>query len=130
MAITAIRAVRNLLLNDVYFVRNQEQPNDTGGKGHALEVDPGAVLTCNMWIPWCRSQEDFDWHHKIIVVPVVNDQIPVVFNIWQEGDYVRYSRDGLFKSNGDLVPGNCTVGGDRSVEIVGDDAFNADLRFF
>jgi len=81
-----------------------------------------------MWIPWCVNQADFDNHHKIILVPVSNS-LPVIFSVWQQGDYVRYSRDGLFHQDGELVPGNCTVGGDRSVDIVGPDLAHADLVF-
>jgi hypothetical protein len=84
-----------------------------------------------MWIPWCVNQADFEWGHKILITPAVAaPPVPIFFAIWQEGDYVRYSLNGLFAKNGLLVPGNCTVGGDRSVEIVGPDVTHADLRFF
>jgi hypothetical protein len=130
MAITAIRSIRNLVGGSVYNVGNQEQPNDTGGRGHSLLVRSGSVVACNIWIPWCNSQVDFDNHHKIVVVPDGVGAVPILFAIWQQGDYVRYTRDGLFYDNGALVHGNCTVGGDRSVEIRGADIFHADLRFF
>jgi hypothetical protein len=130
MAVTAIRSIRNLVKGQVYNVRNQEQPNDTGGRGNALSVNGGEVVACNMWIPWCNNQADFDNHHKIIIVPTAVNVLPVLFAIWQQGDYVRYTRDGLFHNNGALVPGNSTVGGDRSVEIRGTGLFDADLRFY
>src|SRR4051812_14831306 len=130
MAVTAIRSVRNKVPGEQYSIRNQENPNDTGGKGKSLDVPPNQVVSCNMWIPWCVNQNDFNNHHKIIIVPLAFNTIPITFNVWQEGDYVRYSRDGLFHKNGDLVPGNSTVGGDRSVEIIGSGLHDADLMFY
>jgi hypothetical protein len=130
MAVTAIRSIRNRVTGGAeYHVRNQENPNDTGGRGHDLTVRSGQVIQCNMWIPWCVSQNDFDNHHKILIVPTAFQTIPAFFSIWQQGDYVRYSRDGLFHANGDLVPGNSTAGGDRSVDIVGTTIEDADLVF-
>jgi hypothetical protein len=128
VAVTAIRSVRNHVPGSLYHVRNQENPNDTGGRGHSLDVQAGNVVKCNMWIPWCVNQQDFANHHKIILVPTSN-RPTVTFSVWQHGDYVRYSRDGLFDADGELVPGNCTVGGDRSVDIVGADLDHADLVF-
>lgn len=130
MAVTAIRSIRNGHETDVYFVRNHENPNDTGGQGNVLTIPLGETVQCNMWIPWCNSQEDFDNRHRISIMPVAFNFIPVIFAIWQQGDYVRYSKNGLFKDDGDLVAGNNTIGGDRAIQIVGSDPKDADLVFY
>lgn len=129
MAVTAIKSIRNDV-DAVYAVKNNEHPSDTGGEGKALEIPPGVVVPCSMWIPWCGSQGDFDDNHFIIMSPVALDVEPVVFIIWQDGDYVRYSKDGLFHPNGNLVQGNNTVGGDRAIQIVGPNMFEADIIFY
>src|SRR5262245_3561729 len=109
MAITSIRSIRNFVAGSTYVVRNQET------KDPALSVDSGRAVTCKMPIPWCDNQAQFDNMHKIVMSPIATGRVPITFTIWQQGDYVRYSKDGLFHNDGDLVPGNCTVGGDRSV---------------
>jgi len=129
VAVTAIRSIRNSN-GDSYFVKNNENPNDTGGPGKSLGVASGQTVPCNMWIPWCTSEADFEGGHFIIMSPVAFNEVPVVFVIWQEGDYVRYSKDGLFHPNGDLVPGHASVGGDHDVQIVGLNKFDADLVLY
>ena len=131
MGITAIKSIANRHENSVYYVRDLENPNATGGTGKVLQVDVGQTVQCNMWIPWCWSETQFiNDHRRILIAPPAFNEIPVRFNIWQQGDYVRYSTDGLFHSDGTLVPGNATINGDRSVEITGTTIFDADLRFF
>ena|SRR6478609_2741319 len=131
MAVTAIKSIRSALDEDTYFVRNLENLNDTGGPGASLSIEPGAPATqCNMWIPWCGSESDFVNRHRIIMVPIAFGVIPVTFTVWQQGDYVRYSKDGVFHDDGELVPGNPAVGGDRGVQIVGHDMNDADLVMY
>jgi hypothetical protein len=131
MGITAIKSISNLHETELYYVKNHEHPDDTGGKGQALAVQPGETIACNMWIPWCTSNDEFSkWHHRISIVPLALNTFPVEFNIWQQGNYVRYSKNGLFQDNGNLVPGNCTVNGDRSVEITGTSLYDADIKFY
>lgn len=130
MGVTAIKSISNRHATELYYVSNLEHPADTGGEGKTLQIQPGETKACNMWIPWCTSQNDFDNNHRIIIVPLAFDVIPVTFTIWQDGDYVRYSKDGLFHENGDFVPGNCTVNGDRSVDIIGNSLDDADLVFY
>ena len=131
MGITAIKSIANRHENEVYYVRNLENPNTTGGTGKSLQVGVGSTVQCNMWIPWCISETEFiTYRRHILISPLAFGVIPVVFAIWQQGDYVRYSTDGLFYSDGTLVPGNATINGDRSVEITGTTLFDADLRFF
>ena len=140
MAITAIKSVKNSVDN-LFYVKNVENPNDTGGIGHALEVPPGQTIVCNMWIPWCDTQDQFDHGSSLgkgpahILISFLwsstqGGPIPPQFAIWQQGDYVRYSRNALFKRDGDLVMGNNTVGGDRSVEVTGSDMQSAQLWFY
>ena len=130
MAVTAIRSIRNSSESEPYFARNHENQNDTGGPGKSLEINSGEVVQCNMWVPWCATQEDFDNRHKISIVPLAFNEIPVTFTIGQQGDYVRYSKDGLFHDEGEPVPGNNTVGGDRAIQIVGTSLTNADIIFY
>ncbi len=84
-----------------------------------------------MWIPWCNSQADFDANHAILMSPIAFGQpTAVFFAIWQQGDYVRHSKDGRFYPDGALVPGNATVNGDRSVEITGTTLFDTEIKFY
>ena len=129
MPVTAIKSLRNGT-DTPYVIKNNENPNDTGGKEHVLDIPPGRVIQCSMWIPWCGSETDFNAKHFIIMSPVAIDVGPSSFVIWQDGDYVRYSKDGLFHLDGDLVQGNNTVGGDRAIQIVSPNSSEVDLIFY
>jgi hypothetical protein len=122
---TAIRSIQNAHQDDVYFVRDLEDPS------HPLNnIAPGEDRSCNMTIPWCTSQTDFEQNHHIIIVPLASNVIPTNFYIWQDGDYVRFSTDGVFHSNGQLVPGNSAVGGNKNLTIEGTSIFEASLRLY
>ena len=139
MAITSIRSILNSTESDCY-IRNFETPDDTGGDGKFITLEAGETLTCDMWIPWAGNQHEFDHGSSLFKGPAhidisfssSTDIAPSLhhFSIWQQGDYVHYSKDGTWENDGFLVPGNNTVGGDRSVEIVGDAGEDADLRFY
>ena len=130
MGVTAIKSIKNNNATGAYYIKNLEHPSDTNGPDGPMKAAPGQNITCNMWIPWCTSQTDFYNNHRIIIVPFSNDPHAVTLTIWQQGDYVRYSRDGGFHDNGTLVPGNSTVNGDRSIEITGTNVLDVDLRFY
>jgi hypothetical protein len=121
MGVTAIKSIANQVVNVPYIVRNLETPSDTGGEGKYLEIWPGQNRRVNMWIPWCDNQTDFGNGKRITLEALGSSQqeypeAPDSFTIWQSGDYVFFSRDDTFES-GELVAGNSTVNGDRSVEI-------------
>ena len=143
MPVTAIRSIRNSTPEGL-GVANLENPSDTGGgKGSSLNVLPGQVIECNIWIPWADSYSDFlhgKWPlfrgpaHILILYAWASTQDPQdpppnAFAVWQQGDYVRYTKNMQWSDNGPLVPGNSTVGGDRSLEVVGGTIWQSDLVF-
>jgi hypothetical protein len=130
MSVTAIRAITNVNLSQVYVVKNLANPNDTGGNGQGLTIAVGTAVQCNMWIPWCASEKDWANRQRINITPIAINVFPILFNIWQHGDYIRYSKDGLFHSDGDIVPGNSTIGRNCTLEITGTSFADADLRFY
>jgi hypothetical protein len=127
MAVTAIKLITNRNLTQIYIVMNRENPWDTGGPS-GLKIALGTDLRCNTWIPWCDSQKDWALFHSIRIFTGRNDIFPI-FNIWQQGNYIRYSKDDQFYDSGDIVPGNSSIGRDCTVEITGNTFADADLRF-
>lgn len=126
MGVTAIKSIANRVIGVTYFVRNLENPNDTGGEGQYLGIGPGENRPVNMWIPWCDNQVDFRNGKRITLeaVGTIESGNPDSFTIWQSGNYVYFSLDDMFES-GQLVAGNSTINGDRSVEIT-----SAGVRFY
>ena len=137
MGVTAIKSIANHVTGVTYLVRNLENPNDTGGEGQYLAIGPGENRPVNMWIPWCNNRTDFSNGKRITLEALGTIQqevsgttqqelsaLPNSFTVWQRGDYVYFSLDDTFDS-GQLVEGNSTVNGDRSVEIT-----SASLRFY
>jgi hypothetical protein len=129
MSTTTIKSLTNTNFAASYLVKNHDNPDSTGGLGKALELSPGQTLACNISIPACTSQQDFDAKKRISIAATTNSGVPVTLSIWQDGDHVRYSKDGLFHSGGDLVPGNNAVNGDRELEITGFILASSDVRF-
>jgi hypothetical protein len=128
MGVTAIRSIANQA-RVTYLVQNRENPNDTGGAGGSLRLDPGDNLPVNMWIPWCDNSTDFNNGKNILFEAIGTSQEaeafnPASFTIWQSGNYIYYSTDDTFNS-GRLVGGNSTINGDRSVEIT-----SSEVRFY
>ena len=115
MAVTNIRSIENrasagIAVNNVEN-RSTNPPNDV--------IVEGGTFQSSMWIPWCSSEKDYPAHHieiRLQSAPV--NSIPAL-SIWQDGDYVRWSTNGAYHPNANLVPGNSTVGGDRSVSVLG-----------
>jgi hypothetical protein len=137
MGVTAIKSIANRVTGVTYLVRNLENPNDTGGEGQYLTIGPGENRRVNMWIPWCNNQVDFGNGKRITLEALgtiqqeasgtIQQELsanPDSFTIWQRGDYVYFSLDDRFET-GQLVAGNSTVNGDRSVEIT-----SGSLRFY
>ncbi len=120
MGVTAIKSVANRT-SVTYRVQNRENPNDTGGPGNAISVDPGTNRQVNMWIPWCDNNADFSSGKNILFEAVGTLQqglgsAHASITVWQSGDYVYQSFNDTFSSS-QLVAGNSTVNGDRSSEI-------------
>jgi hypothetical protein len=128
VAITTIRSIANLT-DVIYTVQNLERPGDTGGEGEFLAIEPRGNIPVRMWIPWCDNQGDYNANHRIAFDSLGTIEQPLsggpdqattpslpFFAVWQSGDYVFYAVDDVF-DHGRLVPGNCTIGGERSVEI-------------
>jgi hypothetical protein len=123
MGVTAIKSITNTHANLTYRVKNRENSNDP-----ELTIAPGQVTPCNMWIPWCTSEKDFDNHHIQILEVSAGLVQPIA--IWQDGDYVRYSKEGVFQPNGNLVLGASYVNGDRSVVISGERNAGPTITFY
>lgn len=132
MGVTAIKSIANRTGRTVYHVYNMENPDDTGGIGRYIEIGPGENRRVNMWIPWCDNQSGLERGRRIVLeaLGTIEQELPSSpardaganpesFSIWQSGDYVYFSLDDSFES-AQLVGGNSTVNGDRSVEITGD----------
>ena len=123
MGVTQIRSIANEDPATTYIVFNRENPDDTGGPGQHLIINPGDNVQVRMWIPWCDNQKDFDDGHRIDFealgesghVPPVT---PNSYSVWQSGDYIYYSLDDNV-GNRRLVAGNSTINGDRSLAVTG-----------
>ncbi|TCC53453.1 hypothetical protein E0H75_07115 [Kribbella capetownensis] len=121
MGVTAIKSVANTVAGALYIVRNLETPSDTGGEGKYLEVWSGQNRRVNMWVPWSDNQTDFGNGKRITFEALIDSQddpsnLPDSYNLWQSGDYLYFSRVDRFDS-GEIVHGNSTINGDRSLEI-------------
>ena len=103
--VTAIKRVENRSRATVTLL-NQE---NTAALGHGVRIDPGQSLAVAMWVPWATQSHDFQGHHLRVQL---NDQTR--FWIWQaaraDGDFVRFSVDGVWRDPGQRVPGISTVG--------------------
>jgi hypothetical protein len=73
-----------------------------------------------MSIPWCDDQVDFDNGERIVLeaLDTIEQELRVTssYAIRQSGHYVYVSLDDRFDS-AQLVAGNSTINGDRSVEL-------------
>lgn len=129
MAITNIKSVTNHH-STTWYVRNREHEDDTGGVDQYAPINARGTFFHDMWIPWADGEGDVRGVHRIVITTVPQDPLPPgEFTIFQSGDFVWFSRDGSF-ANRQPVPGNSTVGGDRSVEISGTNLDDAEVRFF
>lgn len=129
MATTAIICLVNLTPSTL-TLRNRERKgwdcnttfarsSTTAWKDRNAGADSYAC--CNMWVPWCTSQGDFDGGRVISIerhVPLdrPDDEGEVLGWIWQgnqaDGDLVRHSRSG-YEQPGRPIPGAARVSGDR-----------------
>jgi hypothetical protein len=122
--ITAIKSIRNR--SDAnWLVINIENPNDTD-HGEGINVLTGMSLAFNMWIPWANDATQFEGHRIDFQMNGSDQQI---ISIWQQDDHIWFTRTlagqagvGPFLGQTDLnmVDGNNSIIGDRSVEIVGE----------
>jgi len=67
-------------------------PTRSGGNS---QVTTTSQQPCDMWVPWCTSQSDYDKGHHYISLEVPG---VATYSIWQaaqsDGDFVRYSTGG------------------------------------
>jgi len=110
MGVTAIKQIINQT-SGTASVFNHE---NTGTNKE--NIPAGAAVACDMWIPWCTSQADFDYNHYLRVVAGSRTTW-----IWQNkdnsGDRVRVSPEGRFQNNQTPIDGDATVNGNRILYI-------------
>jgi hypothetical protein len=108
--------------NQVVTVFNAE---NSGTLGHGVPVSPSARTALNMWVPWATSQEEFEHHHLRVEVAADSaaNETGMTYWIWQaersDGDWVRYSTDGLWHDPGRIAVGLAEVGGERTLRVHG-----------
>lgn len=113
--ITAIREFENLtpVRVQIYSVRTRE----------LVRAEPGKAVSCNMWIPWADTARQFAAGERIEVqtpgyLAGGYYIFPQTYHwIWQQGDFVRCSKDGQFHFNGEHVPGDARIDGDRVLQV-------------
>jgi len=113
MGITAIKGLINNS-NAPVTLQDYENPSAGGNNITVPSPPPGALGPCYMWIPWCTSQNDFNHNHYIMLIGA---ELGATYYIWQDGDFVRYSREPAYTPNGPHVPGYAPVNGDRIVSV-------------
>lgn len=137
-SITSIRLIRNRTgatgevggagRYDV-AIRNRESPGDTNGEGRSVPIPANNerdYFQCAMWIPWFNEGE-FD--NKVIEISLFEGGgggHVTTLKIYQRDGYIYY-RQG---ETDYLVSGNGHEGGDRTVDVTGTSADNADLTFY
>ncbi len=94
-----------------------ENPDHPGNNATIKPNDTAEPPDLNMWIPWATSQEDLN-NEKYIKLTI--ESISEEHYIYQEGGFVRYSNDTIWKSHAPAVPGYGSVDGNRSVVIKSD----------
>ena len=141
MPVTVIRSIRNS--TEVrWSITNLENPAETEEGGRAsYSLYPGDTWLCSIRIPSPEGEWQFNsgsprnpnsrGAYILIMTPRPMElAVSRKFAVWQQGNHVRYSTDASWSENGPLVPGNNTAGGDKGVEIVGTNRFDAELRFY
>jgi hypothetical protein len=109
MGVTAIKRIVNQT-GDTVHLTNHENP------GTNKTIDPRATVACDVWIPWCTSQADFDHNHYLTVAAGSRTTW-----MWQSseasGDRVRVSPVGMFQANQTPIDGDASVNGNRTLYI-------------
>jgi hypothetical protein len=99
-AITGLQTVTNLYGSQVNFTNAESSGNNR-------QVP---VLTTeevgNAWIPWCDNADQFNTHH----MSLKSSDGSLNIAVWQHGDNIRYSVNGVFADNAPNVPGNSNIG--------------------
>ena len=127
LAVTVLKRLENRSSSSVKILNFENR--DT--KGHDVSVPAGQSIELDMAVPWAGVQGDFAGHHLELQI---NNQTR--FWIWQadnrnDGDYVRFSTNGLWSALATRVKGIAETGqspadsvftGDRSL-IVTDNGF-------
>ncbi len=119
MGITAIKRVENRSSASVTLL-DIENPNVPG---HGVSIAPGEGSPVSMFVPWAINAQEFLGNHH---VPGKRLELQLDgqtrFWIWQankaDGDYVRFSEDGVWRDPGRRVYGVPTVNGDRTMVVL------------
>src|SRR6266704_7190972 len=140
MPVTVIKFIRNAT-GARWSVLNLENPDETSeGSKASHTLYPGGSWSCDIRIPQVDAGYEVKLGqgsgHIMIITPRPRSDLATTrqFAVWQQGNHVRYSvydgwsGKGTRSDNGPPVPGNNNVGGDRSIDIVGTDRFDADLQ--
>jgi hypothetical protein len=126
MGVTAIKHIDN----DSEFnidIKNKERGQHFLVHAHSTA---GGNLDVDIWIPWCTSQVDFNNNHYIMVTKLdkVTEQPVGTYWVWQNNensrDRVRFNTEGKWKQYASSVPGDASVDGNRSLEILSDGTMN------
>lgn len=139
MAITAIKRLYNERERVTILVENKENPGKVGNRVPlGFSYSASGFADCDIWIPWCATEDDFLNGHFIEVSvygpPVLlqppdiwgNGPLLATYRVWQaahaDGDFVRFSAglNGVVPSYvvpGQTLDGDATVGGDRALKI-------------
>lgn len=100
MSTTWIKRLENRSRSTITLL-NKENPNT---RGHLIGVPSGSRIAVDMPIPWAPVQSDFAGHHLELVVGGATK-----YWIWQatnaDGDFIRYSTDGVWHDQGEHVHG-------------------------
>ena len=100
MGITAIKRIENRSRSTIQ-VLNRENPNSRGSN---RVVGSGSSIAADIWIPWAPRAEDFMVHHLEI-----QQFGRTRYWMWQaanaDGDFIRFSTDGLWHDQGEKVHG-------------------------
>jgi hypothetical protein len=127
MGVTAIKTIVNTTHFPV-IVRSYENDNPRNRvrvEGIAPNLDPRenhVNANCDIWIPWCNSQEDFE-HGKYILVRLIYDYpLPESkFWFWQNGGWIYFTRNDRWypdrRNISDLLSGDPYVDGERILVI-------------
>jgi len=96
-------------------------------KGNVTEMGPGVGSSSSIKIPLCRDQGDFERKGHVDIYTMRVDQQDssghpptwtLEYQIWQDGETVRFSVGASGYSTDGLVLGEARVGGNNTLTVV------------
>ena len=116
MGVTAIKSIVNGV-NAAISINNHE---NSRASASVLPHEP--VRGCDIWIPWCTSEEDFRCQHYLEIEVRPPSGINGHWWIWQgkssDGDFVRISTQGRFAPAQSPIAGYSRVVGNKDVRLL------------